>query len=573
VSRCPAPSPLTYLGPSFKGPIHELESAADISQSRLLTSSSPRYHPLRPRCAGLLAVQLLERYNLSNQKDDLDKSIRYSTEALIFSPRSWPAHGPKFVEVLISLSLALLCRSKVSKEPDDAFYAAKFLRHLRGPTHAPSGFLRHEITSFLVDTVAFQMELGASDVVQSLEEMAVLTHELLTSDPSGAYATNATARLVQAILPEFPEPFPEEPLNQIIKCLRSARTHKPEMREVHFSLAKCLYIRYLHTMNDDLDEAASILDELIASCSPADKLLANCQKLVAGLAMLRSVMNDNPEKSEEAIYRARAFLASASVADPLYPTWSRVLENAADNRFKNFGPIDGVEASSSSDPLPPPWPVPADVAQKTRAPDELLTGIRSNDVTDIDDAIEKGRTILASSDPSDLQAPQVFGNILFEAFKRTNKFEFLDESIHTHRQLLARRLSKFQRPSVLSQLLLSLAARSDISPGHAAQDLREVVELLPQWLNYGSWRLNLFGRFRFACYWAVLARAFQHPSVSTAYETALSLMQDTPLFAPTLQLQHANIAAVPDIIRSIPLDYASYQVGLGQLDRAIETLE
>jgi hypothetical protein len=59
--------------------------------------------------------------------------------------------------------------------------------------------------------------------------------------------------------------------------------------------------------------------------------------------------------------------------------------------------------------------------------------------------------------------------------------------------------------------------------------------------------------------WAHLARLTRHSSVSTAYETSVSLVQDTLLFAPTLQLQHTTLATNDDT-QSIPLDYASYQV-------------
>ncbi|KAI9433903.1 CHAT domain-containing protein [Lactarius indigo] len=72
---------------------------------------------------------------------------------------------------------------------------------------------------------------------------------------------------------------------------------------------------------------------------------------------------------------------------------------------------------------------------------------------------------------------------------------------------------------------------------------------------------------------ASFARRTRHPSVSTAYETALSLMQDTPLFSPTLQLQHATLAKTSDDSHRMPLDYASYQIDRHQLEEAIVTLE
>ncbi|KAH9018666.1 CHAT domain-containing protein [Lactarius pseudohatsudake] len=50
-------------------------------------------------------------------------------------------------------------------------------------------------------------------------------------------------------------------------------------------------------------------------------------------------------------------------------------------------------------------------------------------------------------------------------------------------------------------------------------------------------------------------------------------MQYAPLFAPTLQLQHATLANMDINHHRLPLDYASYQVDLRQLAEAIVTLE
>ncbi|KAN0142079.1 CHAT domain containing protein [Lactarius tabidus] len=557
----------------FTGPIHEI--TADISQSKLILSASPRHYPRRPLCASLLALRLLERYKLSNQKEDINESILYLTESLLSSPLRGLAHGPMIVVDLLVLADSLLMRSRASKEPEDAISAAKYLRHLRDPAHASFAFLRQRVTTTLVVTLALQTELKASDVVQTLEEMAVLTHELLTSDPSGDDTTRAMVVFARALLPDLPDSLPDQVLNQIIECLGLERMQKPEMREVNFALSQCLIIRSDCALNDDFEEAAFILDEMIASSSPGDKFIAPCQALVVRLAMIRS-MNSHPENSEEAIYRARAFLtsASSSVEGPLYRTWSRVLENAAEKRFKNFGPVGSLEASSNHSLPSLPLAVLADdskLTQETHTLDGLLDGIRNNDMTDIDEAIGKGRNILALSDPSDLDAPLVFGEILFEAFERTNRIEYLNELINTDHQLLTCPLPKFQRFPVIARLIGSLLTRSTTSPGKCTQDMHEVVELYPQLLDDGS-TLSLRDRFQSACYWALFARDNQHPSVSTAYETALSLMQDTLLFAPTLQLQH-DILALGDGYHDMPLSYASYQVDLGQLEQAIETLE
>jgi CHAT domain-containing protein len=554
---------------SFTEQNYEID--ADISQSRLFLSELPRFHPLRPISAGRLAFRLLQRYLLLNQRDDLDKAILYSTESLLFFPVSWLAHGAAIFEVYFNLASSLLMRSRVSKEPEDAVSTAKYLRHLRDPACALSTFLRQLVTALLMETLEFQMELKAIDIVQGFEEMAALTHELITSDPSSVNTTRAIQAIARALLPVDVNPFPHQLLNQIIECLHLARTHKPKMLGVPFVLAKCLISRYPYTMNDELDEVASIADELIASGPPGAKFVALCQKLLPNLAMLRLSADLNLEYSEEAIYRARTFLSSSSAEDVLHPSWSYVLERAAKNRFKNFGPMDGFEASPSD--LLPSRPLQAEVAVEKHPLSELLDGIRNNDIIDIDEAIELGRSKLASSDPNDLQAPRVFGKILVEAFNRSQKIEHLNESINTHRQLLARSPPKFERFSMTHLLVQSLNVRAEMSRGHCAQDVYEVVGLYPQLFKDGNGWLSSLHQLHAACRWAFLARATEHPSVSTAYETAVSLMQDTMFCSPTLALQHATLATAPDVISSIPLDYASYQVDLGQLEEVIETLE
>ncbi|KAH9034023.1 CHAT domain-containing protein [Lactarius deliciosus] len=204
----------------------------------------------------------------------------------------------------------------------------------------------------------------------------------------------------------------------------------------------------------------------------------------------------------------------------------------------------------------------------------LLSGIRNNDITEIDQAIEKGRSILPSSAPRDLPASPffgLFGEILSEAFQRTNKIEYLDESISAQRQVFEHPSPQFLRSTMLRQLSQFLLTRTRSTPDHLTHDLDEGLGLLSRYVNDDG-HASLLDRSCVACLWASLARDFRHPSVSTAYKSALSLMQRALLFSPTLQLRHATLAAFDDS-RRMPLDYASYQVDLHQLEEAIETLE
>ena len=80
-------------------------------------------------------------------------------------------------------------------------------------------------------------------------------------------------------------------------------------------------------------------------------------------------------------------------------------------------------------------------------------------------------------------------------------------------------------------------------------------------------------RFQFSSAWAHLGRCIGHPSISEAYEKTTALMQDSLSFSPTTQIPHDSLFATEDVCKRVPLDYASYLVDLGQLEKAIETLE
>ncbi|KAI9452962.1 CHAT domain-containing protein [Lactarius psammicola] len=559
--------------------IHEIDSF--LTRAQHLLSSSTRSHPLHPARIFDLAMAQLDRHKLSNQKDDLDKAILYLTELIFLQPRSRPEPKPNILLILYNLAVALNKRSNESNQPEDATCAAKYLRHLRDQPHEMFKFPRHRVTSSLVYALAIRVRLEAGNVMENIGEMADLCREFLTSDASEGETSDVVTLIYKAVFSRIRMGVSDQPLDQLVECLRVARVHKPDPREAHFSLAYCLGIRYLVTfVNDDYEEAASIFDEIIASSSPGDKFLIRVQETVTRMAAFRSFMYENPEYSEEAIYRARTTLTTY--------TDEQRLAQVAKRRFQYFGTIEGLEASSSDPSLPRPVVSirgydKEDESNGRRKDSELLEGllfkIRNNETIDIEEAIENGRTILASSDPED-HGPftfllfKTFGEILFEAFQRTKKIEYLNESISTRRRALEFSSAQLGRgPEMLFSLAMSLLTRFASLPSHdtCMQDLDEALKLLSQGANLGHGRLPF--RFQLASIWATYARSLRHTSISAAYETALSLMQNALHFAPTLQLQHTMIAKTSHDIHVMPLDYASYQIELGQLKEAIETLE
>ena len=435
-----------------------------------------------------------------------------------------------------------------------------------------------------MDALAIQVEWGARNLMQNIGEMAVLCHELLALDISNVNTTRSFHLFFMTLLSKIHLPVPEQPMGQVIECLRAARGQQLFRFESRLTLAFCLGTRYCRTfVNDDYEEAMSILDKVITSCSPRDTFVAQAQKIVTLLAMLRANNHVNPEYSEESIYRARSFLG-LSLENPLIQSLANhFLDDTINQRCRYFGSIDGgFEAVSRNLALYRPTTSPS-IADNIPGFDQvsktadilkgLLYGIRNNDITDIEEAIEIGRTMLPPSAPKDsiTSTPFVlFGQILYEAFKCTIKIEYLNESISTHRQVLAISVLPFLRFKTLHELSLFLFTRYRFFPAHHTQDLDEALELLSQCVN--SEHGSLPDRCWFACRWASIARRTLHPSISKAYKSAVSLIQGTLLFAPTLQQQHATLALSDDFHR-ISLDYASYQVDLHQLEEAIVTLE
>ncbi len=287
----------------FTGSIHEIDSF--LTDVQLLLLSLPRSHPLRPARVYSLALVRLDRHELSNEKDDLDKAILHFTESIFLQPRSWPEPKPNILLILFNLAVALNKRSKEYKQSEDATCAAKYLRHLRDQPHQALGFPCHQVTTLLVDALAVQVKLEAVNVMQNIGEMADLCRELLTLDLSDVDSTRSIYLLARAVLSKIRLKVPDQPLDQLIECLRAARKHKPDLREAHFSLALSLNCRYCMTfVNDDYEEAASVLDEIITSSTPRDSqdmFVAYAQEFATRQAMIRSKMHETPEYLEEAI--------------------------------------------------------------------------------------------------------------------------------------------------------------------------------------------------------------------------------------------------------------------------------
>jgi len=301
-------------------------------------------------------------------------------------------------------------------------------------------------------------------------------------------------------------------------------------------------------------------------------------------------MYRTPESVEEAIYRHREFLRTLPT-DDVDRRRSVITRNLAAFMATRASDL-GVTEEGLPEPLSPDaevtsfphliaslrarsttdktiWAVPEEATKHLRA---LQSAYRATNIAEIGDAIEYCQLLLASSPPSHpaiLHPAKALGNVLFHAFKSTDNIEYLDQSIATFYDILQLPIARFNLSDVIYELIIPLSARLTLSGDKRVFD--EIMQLysMASKDTYANARMRLYMSYS----WAENARRNGHHSASAAYETALSLLQDTLLFAPTLETQHFHLMTLRGIVEKLPLDIASYHVGRGQLKDAIQALE
>jgi hypothetical protein len=286
-------------------------------------------------------------------------------------------------------------RSVVSKQPEDAICAATYLFHLRDQPHEIPTISRHQVTELLVETLALRVKLESGNVMQNIREIAILSRELF--ETSDVDATHLIRLIHEVVWPKMGSSDWDQPLDELIECMRAARKHRPDLLEGRIIFAVSLVCRYITTyMDDDYEEAAPILDEIITHSSPGnsqdESVVELATSLATTIARLRSFAYETPEHLEEALYRARIYFIS--YGDPEGTKKHLNPELTARQRFVYFGSIGGVGESSSDSSLSQP------VVSKTSRLHEKLRGFLfelpcyNEDTTKIHEAIEKGRSIL-----------------------------------------------------------------------------------------------------------------------------------------------------------------------------------
>lgn len=580
----------------------------------------PRSHPVRATGLQALGMARSVRYHLSHEKDDLDKSVLYFVEAILLPYYPSKTSSANVVNSFFYLALALRRRSEEYERREDVNHLIEYFRHLRRLPLDAFDISLSEVSRSLVQVLASRMNLEAEDSTRDVEEMVALCRELLTSGVSTSYPTSTIMALHGAVLTKFCRGEPVQPLEEVIVCLREASKMYPpgpDTPVVSFALASSLAIQFLTTHStNDYEESTALLDDVVTSPYLGDNTswMQDCAAgLVTLLALLRSTLYENPEYSEQAISRCRTMLNS-SLGDSFRPTFTKALEDHAEERLKHFGLTDGLhearfrvsevmgvsssqhQGTSTQDTESFRETLSLTVLEEniqnlekllsTTKPGtvghrgylEDIVGYyetkfsRTSTITDIEEIVKYRRMLIASTqlgDPFRFFPLGSLGRVLLTAFELTNKIEYLEESIALHRDVLKLPSAQALHFTIIRRLISSLSTRFLLV--HHRQDLEEIIQLMPTAVHDKYTRVP--DRFRFSCLWAYIARIAGHPSVSTAYESAMSLMQSSLFFAPTLQIQHVRLVAMRELCEKMPLDYASYQIHSGLFEKAIETLE
>ena len=562
-----------------------------ISHCQRILLSIPHPHPLRHSYVRALGAVYHNRYLQSRQKKDLDRSIHSFTEAILIAP-PWDRD---IVQTLFLLAFGLLVRLDEFNQASDAQHCAPYFRYLRSQPLETFGIPCDNFKESFLSALVSQLEWGVGDVSQSIDELAIYCRELLASSVPQPVLERAIRALVSAYRFHRKQSSSLEDSDEIIKCLREVN-RRLESNEFSNDLAVLLSRRFEKSCSlNDYKEAMALFDKITFKSirdSPRQDF-ENVTYNAVALACNRATIYENPGHIEEAIYRCQAYLRIPRADDFRHGIVTSCLAKFMGKRSDNFGVMDGLQEARSCDPEATYVPSfsrlasslldrsPTDNTYWWAEPRELQEHLRalhyvghSTDIAEIEETIKYCRLLLASCRPNNplISVPaNALGKVLLHAFKCTDKIEYLNESITVYRRILEMSVAKRDHFKVICGLSEALSIRFSLLRDR--NDFDECMQLVSAACDGTYTSLNVRDRFLMSRDWANNARLNGHQTTTTAYETAISLMQDTLLFAPTLETQHFNLVALRNTYEELPLDIASYEVSRGRLKEAIQALE
>jgi hypothetical protein len=535
------------------------------------------------------------RFVLTGQQDDVDQSILRFTEAILLSSaRALRHHCQYTVETFNDIAFTIFLRAEAFRQPEDVKCCITFFRYMHGQWNGVPIYFYYPVTEILICSLAIQVELGlGEDPWQEIEEMAELCNEIFSSDVimMTKFLTDAVVAFARAVSARLGTPSERPPPSEdIIGCLRKATLREPDLHIVSIALAGSLLVRFGRTSSeDDYKEGMVIVDKIIRFRDPGSMpspYLGEALDFAFKFDMHQFAVDGKPEHLENAIHRIGTYLDNTSHERPVAVRTLSLLkglrsqdsQNTASAQYalsmiSEFAKLPSFrDLTTSLHELDPVKPLPnATYSKHVNALGPLHIQCLT-DLADIEDAVKYCRQLLASH-PTSKVAPfarKALPDLFHRAFDLTNEIKYLNDAITAARGHIntAPERQVFRNISLL-ELISCLSIRLHLS--NCRQDLEELMhayEMVAKIENSG-----FINKYSSSCQWASSARRFGHSSISVAYDCAMSSMVAFLTFSPTLDIQHSQLAAMSEDQKRLPLDYASYQIRVGRLDRAIETLE
>jgi hypothetical protein len=260
-----------------------------------------------------LAIVRYARYELSDDERDLDTSILLSTLGILLPsfPSTVIKNVPNPITTFYYLTVAFFHRSLKASRPNDVEYCVRHLRYLRGQSLGDFGVPRDEVTTLLVQALAFQLHSKLGNGTQGIEEVSALCHELLASGLSETKLIVPMESFAGVVAVDAMRSW-RQPSQQVMDCLREAHTRLPNSHDILYALSTSHHPRFLVTKSiHDYKRAMAPLDKIIASYSQADtpSNVGRALHLAANLARARFIFYGNPEYLEEAIFLAYVLIS------------------------------------------------------------------------------------------------------------------------------------------------------------------------------------------------------------------------------------------------------------------------
>jgi hypothetical protein len=556
-------------------------------------------------------------YQLSQEKEDLDKSIVHRTEA-IFLPHVWG--GPplnNMLRLLSNLAIDVLLRSEDFKQPEGLKYSIEYLRYLRRFPLDSYHITRTDVTTALSRALVIQIMLGTGNGTQNIKEMLILCNELLSSGTSADIPIAAFLFLKDAAKEECERGLPIKMLDEVIGCLRDAvkvTVCPPDSYCVLHALADTISTCFVKThSNEDYEEATGLLERIldlvgVGECKDSESFRAasRASSSLVGLTSIRlNIYRHKPDYIEEEISRLRAEYNSPFIDEEDRLQVASDLASRIRSRFEEYSLTPLVDLSSSSSleksaELSGPEPVReiysvTGIQQNIQHLEDMLSATPpgtehyaeclnhlqdwyqskfclTNDIMDIDESIMYSCLSLCETHAGDLwrvTAILRLCNILLFAFSETRNIRYLDESISYDYNILELKTAPHAHFLAARTLVESLLTRGWLLG--RMEDRHEAIRLILAVIDDPYAQETQ--RFQLSCRWAIAARRIGHPTTLTAYKTAMSLMQKSMSLAPTVSIQHTHLVAMGQDCQTMPLEYTSYQIRLRRFEEAIETLE